>query len=109
MNFTELIQRFAAQAPGTDSFLKVKEGSLALITSDSEHAAAYFLIYGFARSYVLLYEDQPIEPAFAETAKTQLLSYMNRLDEAFKTGTAEALVAAMNWIVLDYGRSGKIF
>lgn len=109
MNFTELIQRFAAQAPGTDSFLKVKEGSLALIISDSEHAAAYFLIYGFARSYVLLYEDQPIEPAFAETAKTQLLSYMNRLDEAFKTGTAEALVAAMNWIVLDYGRSGKIF
>lgn len=58
---------------------------------------------------MLLYEDQGIAPAFAETAKTQLLSYMNRLDEAFRSGTAQDLVAALNWIVLDYGRSGKIF
>jgi hypothetical protein len=109
MNFTDLIQRFASQTPGTDSFLKVKEGALSLITSDSEHAAPYFLIYGFARSYVLLYEDQGIDPAFAETAKTQLLSYMTRLSDAFGSGKADDIVAAMNWIVLDYGRSGKIF
>jgi hypothetical protein len=109
MNFSELIQRFAAQVPGTDSFLKVKEGTLALISSDSEHAGAYFLIYGFARSYVILYEDQGIDPAFAETAKQQLLAYMNRLNDAFASGQAADMVAAQNWIVLDYGRSGKIF
>lgn len=109
MNFPDLIQRFTAQAPGTDSFLEVKEGALALVSSDSRHAAAYFLVYGFARSYVLLYEDQGIAPAFAETAKTQLLSYMTRLDAAFATGAAQDLVDAMNWIVLDYGHSGKIF
>ncbi len=109
MNFTDLIQRFADQAPGTDNFLKVKEGAQALISSDSEHASAYFLIYGFARSYVLLYEDQGIDPAFAETAKTQLLDYMNRLNAAFKTGAATDLISTLNWIVLDYGRSGKIF
>ncbi len=109
MNFTDLIKRFADQVPGTDSFLKVKEGALALISSDSDHAGAYFLIYGFARSYVLLYEDQGIDPAFAETAKTQLLSYMNRLNDAFKSGSPADVVAALNWIVLDYGRSGKIF
>lgn len=109
MNFSELIQRFAAQVPGTDSFLKVKEGTLALISSDSEHAGAYFLIYGFARSYVILYEDQGIDPAFAETAKQQLLAYMNRLNDAFASGQAADMVVAQNWIVLDYGRSGKIF
>ncbi|VCU68937.1 hypothetical protein PIGHUM_00996 [Pigmentiphaga humi] len=109
MNFNDLIQRFAAQAPGTDSFLKVKEGALALVSSDSRHAAAYFLIYGFARSYVILYEDQGIDPAFAETAKSQLLSYMTRLQEAFKSDAPADIVDAMNWIVLDYGLSGKIF
>ncbi|GAA4339119.1 hypothetical protein GCM10023144_36990 [Pigmentiphaga soli] len=109
MNFTDLIQRFAAQNPGTDSFLKVKEGTLALISSDAEHAGPYFLIYGFARSYVLLYEDQAIEPAFAEAAKKQLLQYMTRLEDAFRSGSAAEILAAMNWIVIDYGHSGKIF
>jgi hypothetical protein len=109
MNFDELIRQFTALPPGTDNFLKVKDEMILLTEADPGHAAAYFLVYGFARSYVLLYEDQGISPEFAATAKTQLLGYMNRLAEAFHAGEAQDLIDAMNWIVLDYNKSGKIF
>ena len=50
MDFKTITTEFAQAVPGTDAFLKVKQQSLALINSDPRNAAAYFLIYGFARS-----------------------------------------------------------
>ncbi len=109
MNFSESIARFAGQAPGTDSFLDIKNAMQLLIQQDPAHASGYFLIYGFARAYVLLYEDQGIAPEFAQAAKQQLLSYMQRLEQAFSTNDAGAQLEALNWIVNDYHQSDKIF
>lgn len=108
MNFRDLTTTFDASAPGTDAFLEVKRGTLALVRDDPDRAAAYFLIYGFARSYVILHDDEPITPDFANASKNQLLGYMRTVDAALDQG-AEALLGALREIVNHYLHSGKPF
>jgi hypothetical protein len=108
MNFSDLTNTFDASAPGTDAFLEVKRGMLALIGDDPDRATAYFLIYGFARSYVILHDDEPIAPGFAHASKNQLLAYMRTVDAALDRG-AEALLAASRDIIKHYLDSGKPF
>lgn len=108
MNFTEITDQFDASVPGTDAFLKVKEGMHRLISEDSGRAAAYFLIYGFARSYVILHDDEGISTDFAERAKTQLLHYMRQIETSLQND-ATTLLEAMNKIVSDYETARQAF
>lgn len=67
MTLETTLQQFQDSLPGTDAFVTVKNATRELIDTDPAHAAAYFLLYGFARSYVLLYEDQAVTMDFARS------------------------------------------
>jgi hypothetical protein len=108
MNFNQITQQFETSLPGTDAFLAVKLGTRTLMESDSGHAAAYFLVHVFARNYVILHDDEPITPDFAQASKAQLLKYMRAIDAALGQGEA-ALMAAMNQMVADYNASSRPF
>src|SRR5258708_5012096 len=99
MNFSKVTSHFEESAPGTDAFLAVKEEMRSLIASDPSCAAAYFLVYGFARSYVILHDDEDISIEFARSAKAQLLKYMREIEAAIP-GEEKSLLEAMNRIVL---------
>ncbi|AGW92941.1 hypothetical protein N234_23220 [Ralstonia pickettii DTP0602] len=108
MTFSTVTEQFNASVPGTDAFLRVKESMPTLMKSDPSHAAAYFLVYGFARSYVILHDDEGITMEVAEMAKNQLLGYMRAVEQALPGG-AEALLAAMNEIVVHYDANKQLF
>jgi hypothetical protein len=108
MKFSDLTMALEASVPGTDAFLAVKHGTHALIAEDPGRAAAWFLIYGFARNYVILHDDEPITPEFAEAAKNQLLGYMRTLESAMAHGEG-SLLHAMNDVVQHYVQSNKPF
>lgn len=107
MDFKTITAEFAQSVPGTDAFLKVKQQSLALMKGEPGNAAAYFLIYGFARSYVILHDDEGITAEVANAAQAQLLGYMQALEPVL--GQGQALLGAMNQIVLDYDGRRQLF
>jgi hypothetical protein len=108
MKFSDLTNALESSVPGTDAFRAVKDGTHALIAEDAKRAAACFLIYGFARNYVILHDDEPITPQFADASKNQLLGYMRSLESAMAQDEA-ALLHAMNNIVQHYVKSSKPF
>ncbi|MBB1632560.1 MULTISPECIES: hypothetical protein [Cupriavidus] len=108
MTLETTLQQFQDSLPGTDAFVTVKKATRELIDTDPAHAAAYFLLYGFARSYVLLYEDQAVTMDFAEAAKQELLGYMQGIARTLH-GESAALLAEMNRIVSAYQGGKKTF
>ena len=109
MTFSEVTKTFATSLPGTDSYVKLRKAMRVLIQEDPSNAAVYFLIFGFARTYVMLYEDQEVSPQFAEDNQKLMLSYLNILDEALKKQDAESIYQALNKVVNEYENSKKVF
>jgi len=109
MAFSEVITTFATSLPGTDTYVKLRQAMQQLIQEDPSNAAIYFLIFGFARTYVMLYEDQEVSPQFAEDNQKLMLSYLNILDNALKTGDDASLYNALNRVVNEYENSKKVF
>lgn len=109
MSFSEVTKTFATSLPGTDSYVKLRKAMRSLIQDDPKNAAVYFLIFGFARTYVMLYEDQEVSPQFAEDNQKLMLSYLNILDEALKKQDAQSIYQALNKVVNEYENSKKVF
>lgn len=109
MLFSEVVDSFAASLPGTDSYVRLRRSMQTLIQEDPANASVYFLIFGFARTYVMLYEDQEVSPQFAEENQKLMLSYLNILHDALAKGDAESLYAALNRVVNQYENSKKVF
>lgn len=109
MTFSEVTKTFATSLPGTDSYVKLRKAMHSLIQDDPKNAAVYFLIFGFARTYVMLYEDQEVSPQFAEDNQKLMLSYLNILDEALKKQDAQSIYQALNKVVNEYENSKKVF
>lgn len=109
MAFSDVVSTFARSLPGTDTYVKLRQAMQKLIQEDPSNAAAYFLVFGFARTYVMLYEDQEVSPQFAEDNQKLMLSYLNILDEALKKGDALSLYNALNRVVNEYENSKKVF
>lgn len=109
MTFSEITKTFATSLPGTDSYVKLRKAMRSLIQDDPKNAAVYFLIFGFARTYVMLYEDQEVSPQFAEDNQKLMLSYLNILDEALKKQDAQSIYQALNKVVNEYENSKKVF
>ncbi|MGY5394493.1 hypothetical protein [Acinetobacter sp. NigerLNRRAM0016] len=111
MIFQSILTQFQTLPSGTDAFKQLKqrcEQQIPLATEYSEQAALY-LIYGFAKNYVLLYEDQAITPEFAQTAKQQLLGYMSQLDGAIQTAQKADILDSLNQVTADYMQSSRVF
>lgn len=109
MTFSEVTKTFATSLPGTDSYVKLRKAMKSLIQEDPNNASVYFLIFGFARTYVMLYEDQEVSPQFAEDNQKLMLSYLNILDEALQKQNAESIYQALNKVVNEYENSKKVF
>jgi hypothetical protein len=109
MSLSDVLQEFSAWPPCTDAYEEVKAACLRLSRTDPDNAAAYFLVFGFARSYVLLYEEDAVPADLAERAKNQLRGYLEILASAIADGTPAAKLSALNAVVLDYLQSERIF
>lgn len=109
MTFSDVVSAFNDSLPGTDSYVKLRESMQILIAEDSSNAAIYFLIFGFARTYVMLYEDQAISPEFAESNKQLMLSYLNKLESAVLSHSEAEKFERLNQVVNEYNQSKKVF
>ncbi|WP_375739442.1 hypothetical protein [Pseudomonas boanensis] len=109
MKFSEMVAHFAEALPGTESFKLAKNDCEAIIRDEPSQAAAAFLIAGFCRTYVLLYEDQALSMEFAQRNKEQLLYYMRYLDHALGINDPVVAYQAINEVVQQYVASDRIF
>ncbi|MES2536504.1 MAG: hypothetical protein V4632_11595 [Pseudomonadota bacterium] len=108
-NLTEALLQFQNSQPGTDAYKELKAACLNLIKGDPHNAAAYYLIAGFARSYVILHEEEAVTFEMANAAKAQMLDYLRRIESILTSLSADARMSSLNSIVLDYLQSDKIF
>ena len=109
--FQSLLEQFQALPSCTDSFKQLKNHCEQQIkTTDlALEQTALFLIYGFAKNYVLLYEDQAVTADFSNAAKTQLLTYMQQLNAAFETQDKALILERLNQVTQDYMLSSRVF
>lgn len=109
MTFSDAVHTFSTSLPGTDAYAKLRQAMQILIKTDPAHAVVYFLIFGFARTYVMLYEDQEVSPEFAESNQKTMLSYLLTLEQALVQNEPALLYIALNDVVNCYEQSNKIF
>ncbi len=109
MTFSDVVKSFATSLPGTDTYVKLRQSMQTLVQNDPANASVYFLIFGFARTYVMLYEDQEVAPQFAEENQKLMLSYLTILEAALKKGDAQSVYSALNHVVNEYENSKKVF
>ncbi|MCU4581255.1 hypothetical protein KTJ32_09680 [Acinetobacter gyllenbergii] len=111
MTFQSIFETFQTLPNGTDAYKQLKnqcEQAIVAAEYPLEHSAL-LLIYGFAKNYVLLYEDQPVTPDFSNKVKAQLLAYMNELNQALITQDAMHILTALNNVSTQYIQSSRIF
>ncbi|MDF7671252.1 hypothetical protein PT276_08620 [Orbaceae bacterium ESL0721] len=109
MTFSEVVKSFASSLPGTDTYVKLRKSMQTLIHEDPKNAAAYFLFFGFSRTYVMLYEDQEVSPQFAEENQQVMLSYLKIVEEALNKHDDQSVYVALNHVVNKYENSKKVF
>lgn len=109
MNFSEMVQQFTVALPGTDSFKQAHAHCQTIIQNESFQSCAAFLIAGFCRTYVLIYEDQALEVEFAKRNHRQLLAYMQILDKALATQDHGTVHRALIEVIEHYSKSDRIF
>ena len=108
MTFQQLAQAFEQGPSGTDQFKLLYKGVFQLMKTDPANAALYFIVGVAAHSYVTKYEDQGVEPALADQAKSRLAGYNRRIVAALAGDAAQRLEAASviatdyQWEVHDY-------
>jgi len=111
MNFQAILSSFKNQSTGTDAFKNLKNACEQYLkqSSDLNEKAATYLIYGFARSYVILYEDEAVTTEFAQASKETLMNYMSHLNKALLTQDDSIILSALNQVSNDYMQGSRVF
>lgn len=110
MKFQFIFENFKALPNGTDAFKQLKILCEQEIGNNNNlDNSALFLIYGFAKNYVLLYEDQEVTPEFAKKAKSQLIDYMSELNIALISQDSNLILETLNNISKKYFKSSRVF
>lgn len=109
MTFDDLVLNFHDMTACTDAFDMLRKGCLDLTRSEPHHAIAYYLIAGFARTYVILFDEEATDLGLANKAKEQIEDYLRRIQSVLTHQSGEMLVSSLNSIVLDYLESDRIF
>jgi uncharacterized membrane protein len=109
LSFSDVAQVFVNGLACIDAYEELKGVCMQLSKTDPDNAAVYFLVFGFARSYVLLYEEDAVPPERAQRAKRQMSRYLDILASALADGSTLARLSALNAVVLDYLQSDRIF
>lgn len=82
MTFKEITERFARSESGSDSFKLFYKEAFELMKTDPGNAGLYFVVGVAAQTYVIKYEDQAVDPEFADRAKATLEGFNQRLLDA---------------------------
>lgn len=101
MDFKTVSEIFLESSIGTDSFRELYKNSFLLMKEDQENAIIYHLIGTMARSYVLVYDDQPIKPENALKSKALFEHYNNKILKALE-GDAESRLKIVSEIAIEY-------
>ena len=111
MNFQTILSSFKNQSTGTDAFKNLKNTCEQYLkqSPDLNQKSATYLIYGFARSYVILYEDEAVTTEFAQASKETLINYMSHLNEALLTQDDSLILSALNQVSNDYMQGSRVF
>jgi hypothetical protein len=109
MSFNEVVHAFSARPACTDAYDELRDACLQLAKTDPENAGTCFLVAGFARAYVLLYDEEAVPAELAQRAQRQMVHYLEMLASSIMDGTASARLSALNAVVLDYLQSDRIF
>lgn len=91
MTFKEISQRFAQSESGSDSFKVFFKEAFDLMKADPDNAGLYFVVGVAAQTYVIKYEDQAVDPEFADRAKSIVEDFNRRLLEALELDAASRL------------------
>lgn len=100
-NFKTIAERFERAESGTDSFKVFYKDAFELMKIDPENAGLYFLVAVASQSYVRRYEDQGVEPQFADRAKATLNGFNTKLIEALESDPARRL-QLLGEVAVDY-------
>lgn len=111
MNFQTILSSFKNQSTGTDAFKNLENACEQYLkqSPDLNEKSATYLIYGFARSYVILYEDEAVTTEFARASKETLMNYMSHLNEALLTQDDSLILSALNQVSNDYMQGSRVF
>mgnify|MGYP001061236169 FL=1 len=101
MTFKEIAQRFERSESGSDSFKIFYKEVFNLMKSDPQNAGLYFVVGVAAQTYVIKYEDQAVDPDFADRAKSTLEGFNKRLQEALEKNADERL-RILGEVAVDY-------
>ncbi|HEY9279192.1 MAG TPA: hypothetical protein VIP51_03880 [Eoetvoesiella sp.] len=91
MTFKEITQRFERSESGSDSFKFFYKDVFELMKIDPENAGLYFVVGIAAQTYVIKYEDQAVDPEFADRAKAIVEGFNIRLLDALDMDPADRL------------------
>jgi len=101
MSFQAISQRFAQAESGSDSFKQFYKDAFELMKTDPDNAGLYFVVGIAAQTYVIKYEDQAVDPAFADSAKAKLQSLNARLLHALSEPALERL-RTLGQVAVEY-------
>ncbi len=101
MSFKEITQRFAQSESGSDSFKQFYKDAFDLMKADPDNAGLYFVVGIAAQTYVIKYEDQAVDPAFADRAKATLEDLNNRLLRALDQD-ADQRLRVLGQVAVEY-------
>jgi hypothetical protein len=101
MTFKEITQVFEKSESGSDSFKAFYKAAFDLMKVDPDNAGLYFVVGVAAQTYVIKYEDQAVDPGFADRAKATLEGFNRRLLGALESQPAERL-RVLGGVAVDY-------
>ncbi|MEO7241767.1 MAG: hypothetical protein ABIW85_02560 [Variovorax sp.] len=101
MNLSDITQRFESSLGGTDAFKELYKGAYALMKSDPENAAVYFVLANAAQAFVLQYEDQGISGEFVDRAKAVMAEFNRKALDAVNANP-EKRFHMLSEIAYDY-------
>jgi len=99
--FQAISQRFAQAESGSDSFKQFYKDAFDLMKTDPDNAGLYFVVGIAAQTYVIKYEDQAVDPAFADSAKARLESLNQRLLHALSQPAGQRL-RVLGQVAVEY-------
>ncbi|MCC8378165.1 MULTISPECIES: hypothetical protein [Xenorhabdus] len=101
MIFDEIKDRFASAGIGTDAFRELYRETFDLMNEDKDNAVIYFLVGVAARSYVLRYDDQEVDPDFAEQSKILMEGFVEKIALSLKQSFEKRIKIASE-VASDY-------
>lgn len=101
MTFQTTAAQFERSGGGTDDFKRLYKEAFDLMKTDSANAALYFVIGVAAHAYVIRYEDQAVTTELAESAKTTLVGFCRKLEQAL-AGDPASRLALLGEVASDY-------